>query len=390
MAERDGLDSCASETRNVASEEAADWFARLANDDVSDAECAEYRVWREADPANAAAFDKIAQTWNSLGHFADDPKIMEMRISALAEQADRDDVPASKFRMGALAASIALVAVLTALLVSGVGSFSDDAEALGDRVAVAPEVDESGALPKAVPASSIEAQSETLRFSSGYSTRLGQMAQFTLPDGSVIELNTSSEVRVNFSEAQRNLTLVRGEAVFTVAKDADRPFIVAAGENKVVALGTIFAVRKSETNTQVTLIEGRIRIDRDDSSGSGSSAQLVAGEQISILANRPFEIRRAELSEVASWRDGRLIFEQTPLRDVLKEFNRYSIEQHVLKDESLGDLLVSGRFRIKSGEHFAATLEAGFPVIVRARSDGSVLEVTATEETTSIGSVSGN
>ncbi|MHA7818867.1 MAG: FecR family protein [Erythrobacter sp.] len=220
-----------------------------------------------------------------------------------------------------------------------------------------------------------------LAFRSAYSTRIGEMAEFSLPDGSTIALNTASEVRVDFSANKRDLVLVRGEAVFTVAKDSDRPFTVAAGRNRVVALGTVFAVRKTgNEEAQVTLIEGRIRVDQGDRAEGSTSAQLVAGEQLRILPDRSFTISKAEMARATSWRDGRLVFDQTPLREVLEEFNRYTNEKHVLRDQRLGGLLVNGTFRIESSEHFAATLEAGFPVSVRARSGGTILEVSAAQE----------
>jgi len=206
------------------------------------------------------------------------------------------------------------------------------------------------------------------------------MARFELPDGSFIELNTASQVEVDYSAGERNLRLLRGEAVFTVAKDADRPFVVTAGKSRVVALGTVFSVRKSDVDARVVLFEGSVRVDKENGAGGAKSARLAPGDEVTIKPNRPFSITKAQLSPAASWRDGRLVFEQTPLRDVLAEFNRYSVQQHVLGDPGLGDFLVSGTFRIKSSEHFAATLEAGFPVLVRAHSDGAMFEVLPAKE----------
>lgn len=360
--------------------EAADWFARLSADRVSEADYQAYREWREAAPSNALAYDKIADTWAAIGDHADAPSILEMRLWALADAPDTAGSERRVSHIAAIAASVALVFAITALLVVNGGPFDRSPNApQGQPVAATAPIVSEEASPTAV-AQAEPIEEKPLDFRSGYSTRIGQMAEFRLPDGSVIELNTGSEVAVDYSAEVRNLTLLKGEAVFTVAKDADRPFIVASGRSRVVALGTVFSVRKSDEASEVTLIEGRVRVDRDDGAAGNKSAQLAAGEKIRIPFNQPFAITRAELSRVASWRDGRLVFEQTPLREVLDEFNRYSPNKHVLGDESIGTLLVSGTFRIRSSEHFAATLEAGFPVSVRARSGGTVFEVVGAQE----------
>lgn len=366
--------------RDQIGDEAAKWFARLADDSASEADFAAYRAWRDASPVHAEAYDRTAAAYAAVGEHAEIPEILDMRMAALAAQPARYNPRRYPFSLTAVAASIALI-ISAALLVVLNGAAFLDAPARDDRPTLSQRGPASGP-PTLKQADSMAAEKVAAPkdFRTDYTTRIGQIAQFTLPDGSMIELNTGSEVEVNYTAARRDLTLVRGEAVFTVAKDAERPFIVKAGESRVVALGTIFSVRKSNGEAQVTLIEGRVRVDQAAQSGSDKSTQLAPGEQISILPNRPFEITRAELSQVASWREGRLVFEQTPLRDVLKEFNRYSAEKHVLRDEALGDFLVSGTFRIKSSEYFAATLEAGFPVVVRARAGGSILEVTSAQD----------
>lgn len=359
--------------------EAADWFARLAADDVSDDDYARYRAWRDSDQSNAAAFDGVSRAWDIAGRHADTAEILEMRVTALAERSEPGHGALQAYRNVAIAACLAFMVAVGVVLLNGIPRSGSDADG-SERIAevsppTAQEMANEGKAspePEVIPAS--------LEFQSGYSTRIGQMARFELPDGSFIELNTASQVEVDYSAGERNLRLVRGEAVFTVAKDADRPFVVTAGESRVVALGTIFSVRKTDNDARVVLFEGSVRVDKDNGAGGAKSARLVPGDEIRIEANRPFAITKTQLSQAASWRNGRLIFEQTPLRDVLAEFNRYSVQQHVLGDPGLGDFLVSGTFRIESSEHFAATLEAGFPVLVRARPDGGIFEVLPAKE----------
>ncbi len=369
--------------------EAADWFARIAADDVSDDDYVRYRAWRDSDQAHAAAFDRVSRAWDIAGRHADTAEILEMRVAALAERPDYGGGAVQAYKRVAIAACLALMVAIGAVLLNGLprpGSQVD--EPLRIAEASSPAAQETAIEELASPEPEVVGAS--LEFQSGYSTRIGQMARFELPDGSFIELNTASQVEVDYSTGQRDLRLVRGEAVFTVAKDADRPFVVTAGESRVVALGTIFSVRKTESDARVVLFEGSVRVDKGNGTGGAKSARLVPGDEVRIEANRPFAITKTQLSQAASWREGRLIFEQTPLRDVLEEFNRYSVQQHVLGDPGLGDFRVSGTFRIKSSEHFAATLEAGFPVLVRPTSDGAMFEVLPTRESTDRAALQGN
>lgn len=364
----------------IASEQAAAWFARLANDRVSESDCSEFRRWRASSPVNAEAYDLIASVWEGTRRFSDEPSILEMRVAALAEMPSRR----VSGRVFAIAATLALMVVTTLTLsLTGMDWMTSATEgAQVERIAEAADATPASEQEEAKAPLGLDERtlSANAAFQSAYSTRVGEMAEFALPDGSSISLNTGSEVRVDFTAGERNLTLIKGEAMFTVAKDADRPFIVATGNNRVVALGTIFTVRRNGEEAQVTLIEGRVRVDRGSRADNPASAQLVAGEQLRILPDRSFAISKAEIARATSWRDGRLVFDQTPLREVLDEFNRYTNEKHVLGDQRLGRLLVNGTFRIKSSEHFAATLEAGFPVTVRARSGGKVFEVSAAQE----------
>lgn len=359
-------------------EQAAQWFARMANDMVSEEDVRAFRNWREASPSRAAEYHRLASAWECTNRHADAPRIVEMRLAALA---DGPTKPASRRWVG-MAAAITLILSVTALLglsVTGVFPWSASSEG-GTQPQVAQANSPAGAQ-ATLAADSVGANAGLAPFSSSYSTRIGEMAEFNLPDGSSIALNTGSKVEVSYTAGRRMLTLAKGEALFTVAKDASRPFIVNAGNSRVVALGTIFAVRRTGDVANVTLIEGRVRVDKTGSRKPGSqSAELTAGEQLTIGADLSFAISKTELASAASWRDGRLVFDNTPLRDVLDEFNRYSVEQHVLRDPALADYLVSGTFRIKSSEHFAATLEAGFPIIVRATDGGRLLEVTAAQE----------
>ncbi|WP_162925289.1 FecR family protein [Aurantiacibacter odishensis] len=355
-------------------QDAADWFARMSSDSVTERDCENFRKWCSKSSAHSDAYDHIARTWQAAGDFAETPEIVRLRVAALAETPDRHP----RWQL-ASAAAVFLVCIAAGLLVVlGVGwtdqdrvppSFHPSAETLASSET------EDFATPQRSSGEGAAHSSASLSFSSTYTTTVGEMAVFDLPDGSKLTLNTASHVRVNYTAENRNLQLLEGEALFEVAKDRSRPFIVTAGSQQVVALGTVFSVRRSGEEAEVLLLEGEVRVDLISQSIGANSAHMMAGERLRILPDRSFAISRSNLAQATSWRSGRLVFDQTPLRDVLAEFNRYSGPQYVLKGEELGDLLVSGTFRIRSAEHFSAALEAGFPVKVAKRGDANILEV---------------
>ncbi|MCB2082523.1 MAG: FecR domain-containing protein [Sphingomonadaceae bacterium] len=346
--------------------EAADWYARLANESVREADFAAFRKWRAASPENAQAYDRLAELNGSLDQWHDVPEIVELRVAALAKQ----DRPGAFSRFTKVAASIALVAFAA----MGVGFYwqgldGDAGEAETVRIAASDPVASAPSASATVPEDEegAEQAEAAAPLKTQYSTRIGEMASFTLPDGSVIELNTNSEVAVDYTGKLRSITLARGEALFRVAKDPSRAFVVGVGQDRVVALGTVFSVRKDSGKAQVTLLEGRVRVESIEQRGGNRIAQLSPGEELSILPQQPYSIRKADVATNTSWRTGRLRFKNEPLEDVLREMNRYSAEKFVLADPAVGRMSVSGTFRIQSAEHFSSAIEAALPVEIERK-----------------------
>ncbi len=211
---------------------------------------------------------------------------------------------------------------------------------------------------------------------SAYQTEVGGLEAVPIGDGSAVTLNTDSRIRVSLTETERLVQLERGEAFFDVAPDPARPFVVAAGSERLVALGTQFSVRLSEHGLQVVVVEGRVRLESGAGSGpSTPSAELGAGATAhsgtaGVLVQQKSV---AELNAALSWREGYLVFHETSLADAVSEFNRYNQQRVVIEDEALGSLLIDGNFRATNVQAFVRLLEQGFPIAIEQSGSQLVL-----------------
>ena len=161
-------------------------------------------------------------------------------------------------------------------------------------------------------------------------TTRAETREHDLPDGSHMVLNWNTEIRTEFTATARHIYLQRGEALFTVAKDATRPFIVHSGEVDTRAVGTEFSVhRKAGRSTHIAVTEGVVAVSDHSAPArhgiSQSQQQLLrANESIEVSAGQPGHIRPVSTDEITAWTKGMLVFRDTPLTDVLSEIERYS------------------------------------------------------------------
>jgi transmembrane sensor len=175
-----------------------------------------------------------------------------------------------------------------------------------------------------------------------YSTGIGEQRTIALSDGSTVELNARSTVRVHLTDRQRDVTLLEGQALFRVAKDAQRPFVVRAGDAHVRAVGTEFDVYRKQSETVVTVVEGRVETYDDSGRGVEGPIVLSAGERLTVLPHTVTKPTRADPSIATAWLQKRLIFEETPLSEVAEEFNRYNRRPLSIEDRDLRVLKISG------------------------------------------------
>ncbi|MDI1276542.1 FecR family protein [Methylobacter sp.] len=172
-----------------------------------------------------------------------------------------------------------------------------------------------------------------------YVAEKGEHQTIKLADGSSIELNTECEVRVHFNRWQRSVDMIKGEAFFTVAHDAERPFEVRAGSGRIRDIGTAFEVYIKPEHVIVAVQEGIVEVQ------ASGKRELTAGQQLAFSNSGEFQALQAQdVAGLTAWRQGNLVFRNRRLDDVLAEVGRYHDTRIRLQNEALGKLRVSGTF----------------------------------------------
>lgn len=199
------------------------------------------------------------------------------------------------------------------------------------------------------------------------STGVGDQKTVILADGSRITLNTDTQLSVQYRNATRIVTLRYGEAYFDVVHNSARPFIVQAGERKVIDLGTRFVVNRTSSASDpliVTVIEGRVAVapaDAPDVSPSHLTAHVhivSAGHLFGFHPDALPTIRSISVDEATAWLNGQLIFDGTSLADAAEQFNRYNAVKIKLISSHLATIPVGGVFRIGDSLSFARAVAA--------------------------------
>lgn len=174
-----------------------------------------------------------------------------------------------------------------------------------------------------------------------YDTGIGEQRSLTLEDGSIVELNARSKVRIAFDERQRDVELLEGQALFRVAKDHQRPFVVQAGTASVRAVGTQFDVNRKSEGTTVTVLEGRVLTKQTQ---RGGEILLVSGEQMTVTPTAVQKTESPDVVAATAWTQHLLVFDGTALSDVLEEFSRHTRRRIVVDSPELAALKISGQY----------------------------------------------
>ncbi len=319
-------------TPETPAEAAARWFAlgRRSRDCIEDQQ---FRDWFEADPANRQAYDDVKRSWDISALAATDPTVVTMRTEALvarpARQRDFSRV------WGALATAALVLVVVTGISVTYPGFIGKAGEVVAGREQI------------------------VLR------TGIGERATATLEDGSTVVLNTNSILEINYSRLRRDVRLVAGQVLFKVAHNTARPFVVAAANREVVAVGTEFEVRLDGEKVRVALLQGRVRVEPIKSHGDpardGNVAFMAPGQQL-VASAAGLEMKPANVRELVSWQSGRVRFDNTRLADAVAEMNRYSRTRILVDDPAAADIRITGAFRTGQSYSFAQTVSEAFPV----------------------------
>lgn len=209
-----------------------------------------------------------------------------------------------------------------------------------------------------------------------YSTKRGEIRLVPLDDGSSVTLNTESTVTVRYDRKERRVELVRGEALFDVAKDPSRPFVVAAGDTNVRAVGTSFSVRRfADAPVEVVVRTGSVEVVRANLPAAAplrvtANTRTIAPET-APLATTP--IPPAEVGRALAWRQGMLSFEDMPLADAAQEFARYSDVRISFADPAIAKETVTGLYAANNPTGFAEAVASTLDLQAVQSSDGIYL-----------------
>lgn len=338
----------------VIENEAAQWVWRLDDDQVSEETQAAFEAWLKEDPRHQRVMDDYSSLWGQLDLLQASRR--EERIRTVSRGIDAQEggrVTPSAWRYGAIAACLAMLVV--ALVFTG---GPDQATGTGPQM-----IAERG---------------------NNYTTAVGEFRTVTLEDGSVIEMNTDTELTVRFDRAARHVELARGEAHFNVAKNPRRPFVVTANGASVRAVGTAFNVRSvRQAPIEVMVTEGTVEVteyalgtESPQAPTGGEQLFLTAGQSIRVDQVRPTQIAAvspADLDRELAWRKGMLVFEGEPLESVVEELSRYTDVRFVIVDDAIRQKQVGGYFRTGDLDALLSVLEEGLSIKIERRDDDIIL-----------------
>jgi transmembrane sensor len=315
---------------------AGDWLAKRDSGDWTGEDQARFERWLSESTLHRVAFLRIEQVWER-----------SARLQALAAGRTPGEIPPpGAWTQSPSCAPAARVGVWRRLPLRALTAAAGIIAALGVGFALWPD-------------------------GSSYHTAVGGMASVPMTDGSKITLNTDSRIRVEEGRLERRVDLERGEAFFEVAPDVKRPFVVRAGNKRVVVLGTKFSVRRDGDDLEVVVTEGKVRID------SAGPPQAVVAGTVARASDAGVLLQKesvAEAEQSLSWRTGTLVFRDVTLAEAVAEFNRYNTRKIVIDDSTVGALAVAGSFRADNVEAFVRLLSRGYPLRVEERDGELVIE----------------
>jgi transmembrane sensor len=306
--------------------EAAVWVARLHSGETDRTAMAGVKQWFKAHPLNERALELCTEIWEESANLR--------RITPFAGQSPTPPRGRPLVAMAAAAALLMSLAVVFWL------------------------------MPKAM------------------STDVGEQRLVALKDGTHVFLNTATQLEVKYDSNVRLVELRTGEALFDVAKKPNWPFVVVAGDRKIRALGTSFVVRRDDTQTAVTLVEGTVTVTADAprppafrSSVTPSNAEvftLTPGQRLTFRAGQA-RLDTTPLDKAVAWRRGEIIFDDTPLSAAVSELNRYSKDRLIVEQPAAQAMLVTGLFQTGDSMSFAHAVAESFGLTVKERNNEIII-----------------
>jgi len=333
-----------SETSSVVESEALAWIAQLNGDDISEKDLAAFREWVNRSPAHQKEIRELSEIWSDLNILTvmDEPIRKADKVSKQLRKNRARLQWKRRLLFPAAISVMALSAIFVFPLVTG----------------------------NETPTSSYEAN---VSIPFVFKTAKGEHQTHTLEDGSIITLNTDSRIEVDYTNGQRNIRLLRGEALFSVAHDEQRPFLVFANDGIVRAVGTEFSVHITDAAMEVIVSEGSVELSTlkptkpatSVTTKASSSATKVASLGI-IKAGHTAQIKnsQASIANVSedvidaelSWRVGLLEFKGEGLEEAINEFARYNELDITIVDPELKDFPIGGVFATDKFDSFLTGL----------------------------------
>jgi transmembrane sensor len=328
---------------DLAMAQASAWVARLGGD-VSGEDGAEFDAWLDAAPGNRAAYRRAVGLMQAFGARAGDvlaaletlelPLETEAPARPLAASIRGASRPPSAWRWAAPAGGLALAA--------------------GLAVALIPQI---LAGPTSVTT---------------YVTARGEHNHLKLADGSVVDLDAGTKLTVAMNGRERRLTLSEGQAIFDVAHDPARPFVVAAGDRLVRDIGTQFDVKREPKLLTVTVARGRVSVE--PASTPGRAVVLGPGQRLALDDAGVGQVSSVDPAETFSWRAGRLVYRAAPLSDVVADLNRQFVEQTTIADPEIAQTPITGVIVLDNPRAVMSRLALMLPIKAVPSDKGLVLQ----------------
>jgi transmembrane sensor len=318
-----------------AREQAAAWLVEFRSESPDAATRVRFADWLRASPAHVSAYLKLATLWEDVAHLAS--QVGPDALIELARAEEGNVIPLSA------ASEIGMV------------------DSQPQSTASGPHRKRTLHLAAAAAIAAIAAGGALWWTTERnvYTTALGEQRTLALADGSTVELNALSSIRVRFTKGERRVDLFSGQALFNVTHNRMRPFVVVAGATRVADVGTEFAVARSATSTIVTVVEGVVLVSTPESATqAGASAamptiEVTAGEEITIAPHVVTRPHKTNVATATAWTQQQLIFDSTPLSEAAAAFNRFNGRRLRVEGTALQDLHVSGTFPARDPDSLA-------------------------------------
>lgn len=329
-----------SQDQRTLEDEASEALLRPTRGEWTVGDQARHEARLRSDPEYAAVYRKVEKVWSSLDAHAESPQLKRRRAEALAYAnslgSARQSVSKRWFQVAAACAALCIGAVVWLV----------------------------------TPAS---------HRPESYRTEIGELRTLQLEDGSSISMDATTRLRVSYSPEERCIELQEGQAQFSVAHDAKRPFKVKAGARTIVALGTVFTVEFVDRHVRVAMMEGKVAVIDSQLPVSNAepmpadAIQLSTGEELRISqAGRATLTPEADLEAATAWRDGKIIFRAESLHEAVRRLNRYSKTQIEIVDPVLAGEPISGVFEAGNTPRFVAALQQSLPIAVESADEARI------------------